>query len=268
MNKHLYRTIVFFILIAAITLVLYTNSRSILSNIISHKMRVPVSITDISFRPRGFSIHELKIKNPKQATEKHALKAKTITIDAPYINYIKKPVVIDEITINGVYVSIEFYDKKNKEGNWITLLKNIDKDNTSIFSFERVAIIKKLILTNITIDLTFAGQRTQRLSPIDRLEFDNVSSEKGIPTQEITEIIIKKLMGSVFVLSGLAKIFETVVEIPIDVLELIFDPSKLFPKKKKNKALQEEEAPPPNLNPGSPFENPCSPCKKMPNDSQ
>ncbi len=193
----------------------YTNANLIFAEIISRKALVPVTIKKVQFNKESFQIEELQMANPKGARLPTALKVETIKIDAPYRQYFEDPITIDQIHLNNVYVNIQIYNKEQTEGNWHTIMHNMEEDHNSPLSIERPALIKKLILTNIQIDLILSDGSMHHLSPIDRLEFDNVDSERGIPIQEISEIIVQKMMGSIFLEKGL----KAIIEAPVDIIK-------------------------------------------------
>lgn len=193
------------ILIAGFSIA-FLNAHSVLAHIISQKTELPVSIKKMTFHKDSFKIHDLTLFNPKEARSPIALKTETIKIEAPYVQYIEDPIVIDLIHIHDTYVNIQIYNKDQSEGNWHTIIKNMAKDHNSPFSIERSTTIKKLVLTNVKIDLLLANGSVHHLSPIDRLEFENINTEKGIPIQEISEIIVQKMMGQIFFEKGLKAI--------------------------------------------------------------
>lgn len=206
--------VIIFLFVGAVYYV-YANAAPILADIISHKTLTPVSIKEIEFYRNAFEIKELKIDNPKEARLQTALKSESITVAAPYRQYFWDPIEIEKIEMSDVYVNIQIYDKDQKEGNWQTIVHNMSIDHKSPLSIERSALIKKLVLTNIQIDLILSDGKLRRLSPIDRLEFDNITSDKGIPTQEISEIIVQKVMHSIFLEQGL----KSVIEAPVNVIK-------------------------------------------------
>ena len=208
MKKLISLILIIIILAAGASYVAYLNSALILARIIFHKTMTPVTIENVDFNPQSFVIGGLLIANPKEAQLPTALKVQKITVDAPYKNYIKDPIVINQVLMNNIYLNIQLYTKDQTKGNWQTIMENMAVDHDSLFSIEREAIIKKLILTNIKIDLILSDGKVYHLSPIQRLEFDNITSDKGIPTQEISEIIVQKMMQQIFLEKGLKSILD------------------------------------------------------------
>ncbi len=203
------------LIIASMVYIAYANASLILAELIGHKTHTTVTIEDINFHSKSFSIEKLRIANPKEARLPTAMKVETIGIEAPYKQYFWNPIIIDKIEMSDVYVNIQLYTKDQTQGNWQTILANMEQDHKSFFSVQREAIIKRLIFTNIQIDLILSDGRLHKLSPIERLEFDDVTSDKGIPTQEISEIIMQKMMHSIFLQQGL----KTIIEAPATVIK-------------------------------------------------
>jgi hypothetical protein len=203
------------LVIAGLGYLAYLNSSTILAEIISKKTMTLVSIEDVIWEKDSFTIDDIMIANPKQARLPAAMRVKKIKVDAPYKQYLENPILINQIHLDSVYVNIQIYNKDQTEGNWQTLMGNMAVDHKSPLSIERSALIKKLILTNIQIDLILSDGKLHHLSPIERLEFDNISSDKGIPTQEISEIIVQKMMQSIFLEKGL----KSIIEAPVDIIK-------------------------------------------------
>lgn len=192
----------------------YTNSALILAQIISHKTKLPVTVRKIDYDKASFTIHDIQLANPKEARLPTALRTETIKVDAPYRQYFEDPIVIDQIHVDHSYINIQVYNKEQTKGNWHTIIDNMAEDYNSPLSIERPALIKKLILTNIKIDLILSDGSMHHLSPIERLEFNDVSSDKGIPIQEISEIIIQKMMGQIFI----EKELKAIIKAPVNVI--------------------------------------------------
>jgi hypothetical protein len=204
-----------FIVLGVIGYLAYANSEVILAKIISRKTHVAVTVEKIKYSKDSFTIYDLQLANPKGARLPTALKTESIQVDAPYSHYFKNQIVIDEILVSNSYVNIQMYNKEQTKGNWQTIFSHMEENHRSPFSIERTALIKKLVLTNIKIDLILADGSLYHLSPIDRLEFDNLNSDKGIPIEEISEIIVQKMMGKIFIEKGL----KAIIEAPINIIK-------------------------------------------------
>ena len=57
-------------------------------------------------------------------------------------------------------------------------------------------LIKNLIITNLHVDMVFrqGNQKVKHLKPISYMEFHNLSSKGGIPSNQLTSLIINEMM--------------------------------------------------------------------------
>lgn len=213
-------TIVIVLIIAIVIIVFVGWSRvpDILANSLSKKMKVSVEIDDIHITSRSIEIDKVEIGNPKGSILPKAFSSDVILIKVPLMKFLDRHIVIDEIDVNNVYLGLEFEYMGSKNGNWSTIMSNMksstpsDQKNTN----PRTVLIKKLILTNINIDLVYekGGGKVQKLTPIDRLEFNDISSEGGFPTDQISRIIINQMLRSIFKLENLQDMLENILESP------------------------------------------------------
>ena len=193
----------------------YKNSGLILAQIISRTTHTPVTINTLDFHQEASIIQNLIIGNPDKAYTPTAFKAEIVKINSPYKQYFKNPIVIDKIEMNNVYINIEFYTEDNIEGNWQVLIDNMEANHKLSSESKRQVSIKKLVLNDVQITLVLSDGKIHRLSPIPCLEFDDVKSEKGIPIEELSEIIARKMMYSIFREDGL----NLIIKIPLNVIK-------------------------------------------------
>lgn len=212
--------IVFFslmVLAAIVFYVGYVNSALIFSQRISRATQTPVTINAIDYHRRAFTIRNLVVGNPKEAYIPTAFRAEVVEVGAAYKAFFKKLVLIDKIKMDNVYIDIEFYTEDKMEGNWQALIDKMEVGK-EITKDKQQALIKKLILTNVHVTLILSDGKIHRLSPIPRLEFDDITSEEGIPLKEISEIIARKMVYSILREEGL----NLIVKVPIKVIKKIF----------------------------------------------
>ena len=200
---------------------------------------MPVYIESLNFKKHKIIIDNLEITNPPEAKTPFALKVEKITFTAPFYEYFRDPIIINEILLQNIFLNIEFYTKNQEQGNWVTLVNNTNTEHTSIFSAERSLIIRRLHLTDIDVNLVLAGEKLKKLTPIKELTFNNVTSEKGIPIHELTEIIVQNLMNQGFIIKGMKTVFEA----PQKVIEGLFSPFMWFDKKGKEKNKEAYQEP-------------------------
>lgn len=201
----------------ALTYLFYRNAGLILAQIISKETHTPVTINAIDFQQKGFTIENLVIGNPEKAYIPTAFKAEVVKFSSPYQQYLKNHITIDRIEMDNVYINIEFYTEDKLEGNWQSLIENMGTSHQPSYGGDRQTFIKKLVLNNVQITLILSDGKMHRLSPIPHLEFDDVTSEKGLPVKEISEIIARKMLYSIFREEGL----NLIIKIPINVIKKI-----------------------------------------------
>lgn len=213
------------LLVTVIGTFFYFESAPLLGKILSRKLGVPVGIESINFSKQQLTINQLRISNPPGAQLPDFLKVEKIHVIAPYIHYVKNPIEVNKIHFSDVYVDIEFYEKERAQGNWQEIIKGMNPNATAATS-KKAAVIKELLLTNITVDLVLPDGERRRLAPIQQIKLTDVTTEEGIPIQSISKIIAKKIMRALF----LQKSIEAVIEAPADFFKEIFDILKI-PKK-------------------------------------
>lgn len=226
---------IIFIIVIALIVVLFLGWMrfpEMVANNLSKKMQVEVEIDDLIIRPSHIEVEKFEIGNVPKYKLPRAFSADHIHVQAPLLGYFDQNIVIDEITISDIYLGLEFAKKGSKEGNWTIIMGNYQKATSSNTTpkdkkTEKSILIKKLILNNITVDLAYRKEGTvQHLKPIDHLEFTNVTSEGGIPTDQITKIIMQQMLQSIFSKENLQNMIEGFLQSPQQGVESIFDSFK------------------------------------------
>ncbi len=195
----------------------FKNPEVVLAHVISHAIKTPVTINDIDFDRESFKIQNLIVGNSKEAYIPTAFRAEVLEVAAPYKHYLQHPIVIDKIEMDNIYLDIEFYNEDKTEGNWHSLIANMHSDEKPV-KHKRKTLIKKLVLNHIQVNVILADGKIHRLSPIEYLEFDDITSEEGIPIKEISEIIVRKMIYSILKDEGL----NLIIKVPIKVIKKIF----------------------------------------------
>lgn len=196
-------------------------SAEILSRLISAQTGTHSSIGHIAFRNDIIILRNLKIGSPPQGHLPTAFSAKEIRLDAPFLNYLKKTVDIRSIEVNDVYIGIEFYDDDRKHGNWTEIMGDLASDPKIKSRLPRKALITELAFNDLEIEVLLYGwEHSRKLKPIPHLLFHNLDTEDGRITQEITQIVIRKLMGHLFLLKSV----QDVLSVPTTILKGLFSP--------------------------------------------
>jgi uncharacterized protein involved in outer membrane biogenesis len=218
--------IIIFLLIIGVVIVWF-NLPNFAERILSKKFKTEVSIEDIALTTNKIEIEKISIANPDNFALPTAFSTDLIDIRAPWRTYLSHDIVIDQLSLNNVYVSLIFHSSKGTEGNWSALLDNFNSSPESKEKKGRTLLIKKFYVNNIALDLLYGNQsRNVRRINIPRLEFDNISSETGFPVDQITNIIVQQMLMEIFRLEGIQNMLQNAVKMPLQQLEKVFPPFK------------------------------------------
>ena len=93
----------------------------------------------------------------------------------------------------------------------------------------KTVYVNQLIFNNSTVDLAPYGKSAHRLKPIPQLSFYNVNSQKGLPMNQITDLIARKFMQEVSVLGNVGNMLQNIISIPTNTVKgLLFPFKSLF----------------------------------------
>jgi len=188
------------------------------SNKLSTITGTPVSIASIDLSSSTIKAHKIHINNPKEYDKTpQALSIGTFTLHAPLFHFIKNNTVIDEISLNKVYMGLQFDSNKRSKGNWTIIMNNVNKN---IFSKQKktkdkggAIHIKRLIINDLQIELAYTEENKANymLKPIEQIEFTNISSDNGISLAQITNIVMREALCNVLSKEGLQNILEDII---------------------------------------------------------
>ena len=180
-----------------------------IADALSKKMQVDVSIKSISGGINALSIEKLQIGNPKGSYLPYSFVCDKITLHSALSNYLEQDVVIDEITLDGVYIDLEFDKPRDQEGNWHTIMESTH-DSGQELSDEakgvapkadatRTVRVNHLILTNIKTDLVYRNKgNVEHLAPIDRIELTDLSSQGGSVINQLVKLVLSQSVKAVY----------------------------------------------------------------------
>ncbi|WP_194847141.1 hypothetical protein [Candidatus Neptunochlamydia vexilliferae] len=215
--------IIFFglVVIACLVGVLLWN---MLPTIVSHKLskraQVAVTISDIKVSSASLSVDGIQVGNPRGYNKTpRALSVAKIDISIPLTRFFDKNIVIEDMTMDDIYLGLEFDSPRSRKGNWTTIMNNMsratseEKAQAAAKKETTKVLIKRLVITNLQVELAYTtgGRANRKLRPINRLELTNISSEGGIPTSQIMHIIMAETLRSVFSKEGLQNMLEGVL---------------------------------------------------------
>lgn len=187
--KSLSWKIVILIVIGAL-LVLWLMKAPIISWYLTEKLNVPTSVSRVIMGSSQTKIHGFRIKNPRGFKMKSAFEAEDIDIQYRFSSLRGKPSEIDQIIIDDAYLGIECQNVMCSNNNWTAIgnrmAQNVAKERN------HPVVIHKLILKNLAVEVRGLGLgKPLILKQIDYLEFNEVSSEKGFPTDKLIRAIFQ-----------------------------------------------------------------------------
>ena len=193
-------------IIAAVVIAFIFWSRvpDILANNLSNKLKVSVTIDDISLGWGEIKISDVEIANPRKSILPNAFICQEINVYAPFTHYLDDNVEIDQIDLNDVYLGLEFDTATSTKGNWTEIMSNLktssEKEAPKDKEKKHTVLIRRLVLTNIDVDVVYRkdGGKVQKLKRIDRMELTNISSEGGLPLDQIMNSVLGQMLKSVF----------------------------------------------------------------------
>lgn len=229
MRKILWTTALFVFVLLFALLLFIQFSPSILSNTLTKMLQTKVTVKNIDYQSRAFTLEDFSLYNPPKYKIKKALSVKKTTFTTPYLNYIKPHTVIDKIELSDIDLSIIFTDSDNKRGNWYEIFSKLDspsneKKNQEDTGSNRSVLIKELVLNNVEITLVRYGKSPLKLKPIKHIKLENINSSDGLPTKQITRIIVRQVIKSVSIFAGITDMLESFTSVPADVADFVFKP--------------------------------------------
>jgi hypothetical protein len=197
---------------------------NMLPTIVSHQLSkyagVSVSISDIRISPHHIKVDGIRIDNPSgYAKTPRALSVDTFYAGVPFTHFFDDQIVIDEMKMDHTYIGLEFDSPNSKSGNWTTIMHNMNKstaegkEKAKKKEKSTSVLIKRLVITDLQIELAYktGGNPNKKLRPIDRLELTNISSEGGIPTAQIMNMIMQETLRNIFSKEGLQNMLDGIL---------------------------------------------------------
>ncbi len=197
---------------------------------ISQKIKTAVKIESIFLSLDAIRVRDLKIDNPPESEFPKALTVKKITLDALLTNYLSKKIVIDEITLDEIYLSLEFNSAQGTSGNWSSLMNNIQssRSHTPNPQYSSLAI-KKLNLKDIQVVVFYKDTKTTRTIPlIKMITLTDINSENGFPIDQIMQSVLGQMLTSIFVQENMKNMLEGIIEPKNEVRSLLTPLENLF----------------------------------------
>lgn len=200
-----------------------------MTKILTNSFQTPVFIGDASFGLYDLAFRKIIISSPKGSSLPQAFSCSKLSIDAWITNYLKKDIVIDLIELDNVYLGLEFDSASGTTGNWTRLMNNLSQNSSQRSASNKTVLIKKLIIRNISTQVFYASSSKKpiNLKPIDKLEFDNISSTDGFPVEQLSSSVLGKMLKQVFVQQNLQDMLNKWIQ-PQQQIPSYMNPFKLF----------------------------------------
>lgn len=181
---------------------------------LSNEAGVTVTIGDIGATFDRINVRRFYMGNPPGRVLSKALTIQKTEIDAPLSRYLDDEIVIDKVDAKNIYIGVEFDKKGSSNGNWTTIMGNIKRNALHAGGEKKTVFIRKLVLHNINIDLAYTNEngKVKHLKPINRIELNNVSSEGGIPSSVIMDIVIQQMLDEIFSIENLQNMIQGVIK--------------------------------------------------------
>lgn len=235
--------IVVAILVIVIVLIIgWSRVPDIIANNVSKKLKVYVEIGSINLGWGEIHIKKIEIGNPPGAVQAQAFKCKEIDVKTPFTRFLDKQIIIEEIDLNDVFLNLEFDSASGTKGNWSRIMGNLqqttaaEQSSASLTNSKketgRSVLIRTMILTNIDVDVLYIkeGSKVIHLPRIDRIELHDISSEGGIPMDQIMNSVLGQMLKSVFQKQNLKNMMQDLIQNPPNEIQKYLSPFKnLFP---------------------------------------
>jgi len=231
MKKFIAYCLTFFSAIIIILLVcgiaLYFRLPSIISDKLTQALQVPVLIEKIYGSLHNITIKSISVGNVPKSILPKAFSAETISVDTPLTNYTKDPIIIESITLDHVYLGLEFVSPSNLQSNWSAILNNIPPSTSTDSSANKTTIIKTLTIKNIRVELAYKSQngKVQTLPLIDQIVLTNINTEEGLPMNQIMHTVLGEMLKSIFIKENLKGAVENLLN-PQNTLQDLLSPIK------------------------------------------
>lgn len=204
-------------ILAGIILFFLARSRlpDVVANKLSKTLQVAVEIGDINVGLNTVTVDNFEINNPRGFKLEHALTTQKIIVQAPLMNYAKNDIVIEEITMNNVYIGFEFESIKGTSGNWTMIMNNAksSRAQSSKSASEKSVLIKRLVLNTINADLLYQSDGNIRHLPmIPQIVLVNISSKGGDLTDQLMNSALGQMLKEIFTQENLKHMMDKILE--------------------------------------------------------
>lgn len=189
---------------------------SFISKKLSDDMGVKVEILSISNPFADIGVQKITVGNPSGSLLEKALHVGSLSTDVKIPKLLDKHIVINHMQLDDIYLGLEFTSKTNPNGNWTTIVDNLQKNSPPTKKGEKSTksvLIKTLVLTDVKIDLVYKSdpRRIIHVRPIERVVVHNVGSDGSTLIEQITQIVIREMLREIFSIRGLSNMIDSIL---------------------------------------------------------
>jgi hypothetical protein len=208
-----------FILLAGFFLFLWFMKTPIMSSYLSKKLKVDISMGGVSISSTGMGIDKFSMNNPKGYQQEKAFTSEKIQADFSFSQLFGTPATIDRITLDNVFLGVVCRSPNCSSNNWTEIVAGIKQAEGKITHKEY--LIKKIVMRNLHVQIlglspALGGNKSVT---IPLIEFDNVSSKTGFPTEQ--------LIAAIFQRAGLMDFLKDIL-VPQQMIKDVMNPFKIF----------------------------------------
>lgn len=201
----------------------------ILAGNLSKKFGVPVSIDSMHFGLSDVEVEKVEIGNPQGYSLPKAFSAEKIDIDAPATEFFRQHISIDTIEVSDIYLGLEFDTKTSGQGNWTTIFSNFKERAHLEEEKDETIVIKRLVFKNIRTEILFrdGSGGAQKLPLIKEIVLTNISSQGGLPTDQLTGSVLGQMIKEVFIQQNMGNFLKDIfLDTPGKAVDSFFKPFK------------------------------------------
>jgi hypothetical protein len=153
----------------------------------------------------------ITIMSPKGSRISKALTVESGSAQAPLIPALyADPYVVESIHLKGLDLFLDFPEGPSLQtGNWGKMLAHSAAQSSPN---DREILIKEVVLEDIRVTMIDQSGREQKLKPIDRIRFTNVSSRDGVEGSQLTAVVLNQVLRNILSIENLLPAVGRIVE--------------------------------------------------------
>lgn len=193
------------------------NRVSYVNSTMTQMLGVNAKIDNLSIGFNGIDVQGLEIDNPPGSTLNKACSIGLIRILFNPMDLFSNPVSVQLVGMDNSTLGIEMYSRSGDDNNWKRLIDNMGSGQTAEEPAEEAPAsegrnihLDRLLLTNIQLEVfgPGLGKDVVRPSPIKKIELTDLGTDRPLPVEELTSLIVQKVMQELISLPKLGSILQ------------------------------------------------------------